>query len=209
MNLAWHYTTGEKFELILFCGYLKTTLSSHELRENERPVLWFSINQKWEQTASYRIVKDGKLIKSPMLENKEGVGGLVRLGYPHSQLLPWIELWKAAGIIPQMKRLLEKNAREDGSNQFHWMGTFNNISLADLVIETMNECNQWEAAQLSSFTRLTLEQAVKMAEEIGYDSAYVSTLRTSSRISDDEMQLNRQDGRLITAAVTADNRSKL
>ncbi len=182
MNLAWHYTTGEKFDLILFCGYLIVTSSSHELRENERAVSWFSMNQKWEQTASYRVVKDGKEIKLPMLENKEKVRGLVRLGYPHSQLLPWIELWKAAGIIPQMKRLLEKWGREDGSNPFHWMGSFNNIPLTDLVIETMNDRNQWEPAQLSSFTRITLEQAVKKAEEMNLNPKYISALKKSSRI---------------------------
>jgi hypothetical protein len=47
--LAWHYTTGQKFEQISASGMLIPGGIGAE--PSGTPVLWFSRNQHWEQTA--------------------------------------------------------------------------------------------------------------------------------------------------------------
>ena len=78
-----------------------------------------------------------------MLDMKKDEYGLVRLGYPLSKLVPWVELWKQARMEPSNKRHLERNGRNKGANPYHWFGSFESIPVGDLVIEEMNDDNQW------------------------------------------------------------------
>jgi len=170
IKYAWHYTTTEKFELIIKSGLLKTTLSLMPERRGERPIVWFTINQEWEPTTAYTY-RDNKPLT--MLENKQAGGGLVRLGYPlagipNYELIPWIELYKVAGIKPKFKNLLEKLGKNRGSNPYHWLGCFNDIPLESLIIQKMNDLNQWESAELSTFRVLTEEQVIQRRLKFGY-----------------------------------------
>lgn len=142
IKLAWHYTTGDAFLEIVKSGFLITT--SEHCPQHERPVLWFSMNQRWEPTAAKGIVENFQRRTASMQENKELGNGLVRFGYPHSKLIPWVELWKQVGILPAQKRGLEKAGREQGANPYHWYGCFHEIPVDQLVVEVMNDFDQWE-----------------------------------------------------------------
>jgi len=137
--LAWHYTTGGNFIDIMTSGILMTT--SENCPTHERPVLWFSLNPNWEPTAVKGIVENGRRRTATMQETKKLGGGLVRLGYPHSELIPWPKLAKEAGILSRNRKMLEKTGMEQGANPHHWCGSLFPISLDELVVEFMNE--QW------------------------------------------------------------------
>lgn len=147
-QLAWHYTTGELFTEIMESGLLMTT--SAGCPEHERPVLWFSMNQRWEPTANKAIIDDYGYRGLTMQETKEYGRGLVRFGFPYTQLVPWIKLWKEAGMLPEHKRALEKTGRKQGANPYHWHGVFRDIPVSEiLVVEVMNDKDQWERVQVS------------------------------------------------------------
>jgi hypothetical protein len=143
-QLAWHYTTAEKFALIIESGELRTTLSQVTERRQERPVLWFSMDQFWEGTVVYTREVNGRIKSCSMLETQTAGCGLVRLGYPMAKVIPWLELWKPARIKPNMKRFLEKAGREKGANPYHWFGCFSPVLLSELVVEVMNIGHTWE-----------------------------------------------------------------
>jgi hypothetical protein len=48
-GVVWHYTTGEKLNLIISTRALRPT--SAEIADGELPALWFSKEQIWEPTA--------------------------------------------------------------------------------------------------------------------------------------------------------------
>lgn len=54
-QLAWHYTTGEKFIEIVDSGFLLPT--ANYIASPELPVLWFSRNQKWEPTSRKMVME--------------------------------------------------------------------------------------------------------------------------------------------------------
>ena len=64
-----------------------------------------------------------------MRETKESGHGLVRFGFPQSELIPWVELWKQADIWPTHKQAMEKTGRRQGANPHHWHGYFQGIFL--------------------------------------------------------------------------------
>lgn len=54
VTIAWHYTTGKKAALILESGELRPT--NCNVPAGEKPVLWFSLRQSWEPSATKGIV---------------------------------------------------------------------------------------------------------------------------------------------------------
>jgi hypothetical protein len=142
IEYAWHYTTGECFIKIAESGVLE--LATAFLPEGEKPVLWFSINQKWEPTSGKGLIKNGghRALKT-MQENYEHGRGLARFGYPPDGLIPWVKL----PIRSETKRGLEKAGRLCGANPFHWMGALLPIDITDTVIEIMNNHGVWERIQ--------------------------------------------------------------
>ena len=111
-------------------------------------MLWFSTVQSWEPTASKGIVINGKYRTATMREMKELAGGLVRLGYPQSELTPWPRLAKEADIRSRDRKALEKVGKAMGANPLRWHGCFHSIPVSELVVEIMNEQDQWEPLQV-------------------------------------------------------------
>jgi len=144
-QLAWHYTTGDHFKEIVESGLLMTT--SAGCPDNERPIVWFSMNQWFEPTATKMVFENSRPRSLTMQETKTFFNGLVRFGYPPLKLIPWHDLPKLAGITRHVKRGLEKAGRLQGATPHHWMGSFQAISVDDLVIEVMNDQNQWQRVQ--------------------------------------------------------------
>ena len=190
-QLAWHYTTAEKFALIIESGELRTTLSQVFERRDEKPVLWFSMNQSWEGTVVYTQEVNGRIKSCSMMETKSAGCGLVRLGYPVAKVVPWLELWKLAGIKPNMKRFLEKAGREKGANPYHWFGCFGPLPLSELVVEVMNvECT-WETVSRG----LIVNNDGRTVKVEGDGMHYVSGANRC--FLSDEVTAKMHDGRFI------------
>jgi len=171
-NLAWHYTTGEKFELILASGFLKTSRPNMGGRQTERPLVWFTILQRWELSASYTGIRNGKLHIYSLKDTKEAGKGLIRLGYPQDSLIPWKDLRSEARISPSTQSIFIRERMVP----FQWMGCFTNIPVTDLIIEVFNNDNIWERRELSSFPVLSAEAAAERFTELGYSSQTAPTL---------------------------------
>jgi hypothetical protein len=77
--LAWHYTTERKFQHIIASGMLIPGGIGGE--STGTPVLWFSRNQHWEQTAGDECHEAGQPLRClTMRETHVANGGLVRFG---------------------------------------------------------------------------------------------------------------------------------
>ena len=49
MQVCWHYTVGERLARIIALGEIRTSTTG--VRASEKPVVWFSTNPVWENTA--------------------------------------------------------------------------------------------------------------------------------------------------------------
>lgn len=144
-ELAWHYTTGEKFILIVDSGMLLPT--DIGTMPPEKPVLWFSKHPYFEPTAQKTVVENGKMRRLPVTELFKAGSGLIRFGYPTARLFHGRSL-RAEARIPRIQwKVLEKVARKQGSNPEDWWGTTESLVIDDLVVEVMNESMEWQRVQ--------------------------------------------------------------
>ncbi len=142
--MAWHYTRGHGYREIIKSGFLKCADAG--ITKNEKPVLWFSINQLWEPTVNgAELVDGGKTIKFlTMFETWESQG-CFRFGIPSNHLIPWIELKKIANIPSKIKQGLEISALEIGSNPYQWYGCMQPMDITGMVIEVMKDFGKWQS----------------------------------------------------------------
>lgn len=85
--LAWHYTTGEFAVRIAEAGVLLPTDAF--IGPRERPVLWFSMEQDWEPTASKWCWQGSAVRKLDRWETCAAGRGLARFGIDPSKLIAW------------------------------------------------------------------------------------------------------------------------
>jgi len=137
--IAWHYTTGQKFERIARSRELRPP--SISFNPPERPILWFSLNQFWEQTANkaYRQ-EDGAIVQLDMLGTMEQGGGLVRVGVmvTDSRLHRWPRLAEEARMPEAVIEELSRVGVERGANPEDWAGMFTSVRLAECVIDVID-----------------------------------------------------------------------
>lgn len=142
--IAYHYTTGQKFELIKESGMLLP--ADIGMRPNEQPVLWFSSHPRYEPSALKPVADEyGNFIKLlNVKEMHELAGGLFRFGISTDKLKRGEELRKAAKITATVWRQLEKRGKKLKANPIDWFGYVGAMSLDDVSIEAMNEEMLWQ-----------------------------------------------------------------
>jgi hypothetical protein len=79
LEIAWHYTTLQKAHSIEADGKLRPATTG--VPANEKPILWFSLAQEWEPTATKGIVNKGtgenrNLTIAEMIEYTGGWAGM-------------------------------------------------------------------------------------------------------------------------------------
>jgi hypothetical protein len=135
---AWHYTTGEAFISIVESGVLRQATAF--VPKNQRPVLWFSLNQDYEPTAAKAIMSEDGTISFGNRESTRQLGrGLVRFGLDPKRLVTWRHLKKRAGIPSQLARALEASGRAIKARPDDWLGSFDAIGIEELVVEVWYE----------------------------------------------------------------------
>lgn len=143
--IAWHYTTGIKFQQIVESGFLLPT--SVYIEPGESPILWFSLNQDFEPTAvKAKKMADGKIVRCSKEETSHLGKGLVRFGYPSNRLTPWSLLWKKANMQRKTSRLLEATGYKQGAIPSQWMGCLDAIPINALKIEVWDK-GDWKCVQ--------------------------------------------------------------
>lgn len=140
--IAWHYTTGQKFLAIVESGYLKPT--NIDVKPPEKPILWFSLNQKWENTANKAILEaSGEIKRLSMMDTYKLGGGLVRFGIEPNMLNLGDELRRKASMSASLWRALWKEGLKQNAKPSEWCGTIKSIPIDELIIEVMNDDFVW------------------------------------------------------------------
>lgn len=144
LPVAWHYTIGLKLEAILKDGFIRQATAG--VPKGERPVVWLSQHPVFEPTARKLFVTpDGSARIVSVEENARLGGGLVRIGYPLCDLVPWPEIGVRAGIGRAMRRRLETIAIRQGATPAHWWGSLEPLAVNAGVVEVMNSSGRWIA----------------------------------------------------------------
>ena len=138
-TLAWHYTVGNHFLKIMESGYLRPT--DIGIEPGEKPILWFSTNQTWDQTACKAVLKDGKICRISKEETRNLGGGLYRFGMPIDRLHMWPKLVRKARMTPNVQRLLEIEGRKQGANPSEWCGLTSNPIAIDKIFAIQTEAD--------------------------------------------------------------------
>lgn len=142
MNL-YHYTVVNKLPLILDSGYL--ALTPKRPIEGESPLLWFSSNPVWEETANKgAYTTNGALIQLTKEETAHYCGGLARFklnSHLFPQILPWAEV-KNILVPPDLSKSLEFTAELYNSVPAQWFVSKSPISIKTLDLELYIN-NQW------------------------------------------------------------------
>ena len=140
-NLVWHYTTGEKFQLIARTGVLLPATAN--VPPGEKPILWFSAHPYFEPTARKAVHMCGGIHILDVPELYSRGGGLVRFGLQESSLMGWENLNKVSGMGRAQCRSLEAAGRRQGANPNDWHGCFDPVPLGSCAVEVMDENLKW------------------------------------------------------------------
>ncbi|MCF7979671.1 MAG: hypothetical protein K9L82_17015 [Chromatiaceae bacterium] len=140
--LVWHYTTGEKFLRIVEDGALMP--STIAVQPPEKPILWFSMAQDWEITASkFYLDEQGQRHKGNRETTRAQGRGLVRFGINPDRLHPWPKIARKARMDQRLVQGLERAATKDGANPRDWLGTTKAILLDQIARIEVEENGAW------------------------------------------------------------------
>lgn len=141
--IAWHYTTGQKFERIKQTGILLP--ADIGVEPPEQPILWFSTHPRYEPSAMKPLGDSkGNVIRMLTLDElHEMGGGLYRLGYPINRLKCGENLRKAAKMSSIWWRRLHKGAANLKADPADWWGQVGPMSLSEVTVETMDSNKRW------------------------------------------------------------------
>ncbi len=140
--LAWHYTLGIHLLPILESGHL-LPMDTPDTPASESPLVWFSLNTRYEPSAAKSLVLDG-VTQAPTLAVMRQLGnGIYRLGLTPRQLLTGQALRRQARIGKERWVAISAQAQACGANTGEWYGSVNPVPAADCVIEVLNAQDQW------------------------------------------------------------------
>jgi hypothetical protein len=126
-GVVWHYTPGIRLREIVRSGFIKRADAG--VVGGERPAVWFTRSESWEETANKMIPLQGGGYCFGTRESTEQIWkGLFRIGVS-SETAPisWIGFGKQSGISVASKNALTKTAKRAGSNVYDWCVTFDEV----------------------------------------------------------------------------------
>ena len=145
-SFAWHYTTGQKLDLILRSGAILPTTA--KVPPHEQPVAWFSASPQWEPTAT-KYPAAGKL---GQLMTASAQGGLARIQVPTSVAPHRIQdLPRLAGTTPEDWLGLVLAGLDLGADPGSWRFTLSPVPIALFsVVEFLDlATDRWHAVDLA------------------------------------------------------------
>ena len=141
-QLRWHYTVRQRLDGLLRAGVLP--LATAGLPAGERPVVWFSSNQLWEETANQAWQRPDGTINPG---NKEAThllgGGLARIGVlPETAPHDWKAFKALSGIKAAKARGMYGAGIGAGARPGEWFVSFEPVPRSQwLAVEV------WDGAQ--------------------------------------------------------------
>jgi len=131
--IVYHYTTRDCAVQIINSGSIIPATAN--VPDSEKPVVWFSSNKTWEQTANKALRLPNGSTRS--LTFPEMVRfQLVRFAMPSDTLLTWPQIIESAGISDDMAAGLSRAARKQGAKPSEWFGSLSPVPVGGLLMET-------------------------------------------------------------------------
>lgn len=123
----WHYTIGTRMKMILRDRLIK--LATANVPAGERPVVWFSTNPAWEETANKGIMTEaGNRVGLTKQETAERGKGLYRIAVSSDTASFNIyEFRKRSGVSSKMWKGLFLRAEQCGSVPTEWRVSFDPV----------------------------------------------------------------------------------
>ena len=130
---VFHYAPLTRLDVIVNSGYLRP---SNAGASSERPLLWFSSNQKWEPTATKMLITPLGL-KALSFEQQASRFGCIRFGLDKDdlRLMSWKQACDVGEIKRDARRAMELYGRKRGAKSEHWHAVCANVSLSDMTFE--------------------------------------------------------------------------
>jgi hypothetical protein len=122
-GLIWHYTVGLRLNYILKDRCIRPATDAVPI--GERPAVWFSANQLWEETANMAILVDefGNMRRRSKVETHNNGGGGVRIGVaPETAPHDWNDYKRLSNIHPK-----DANAIAQQYRPWEWFVSFENV----------------------------------------------------------------------------------
>ena len=138
-KLVWHYTYGDVLPQIMADGFLRRT--DRYIGLGEKPILWFSTNQFWEETFFKGQVQDDGSVEDLGFAAMINAGiVLYRIGVaPETVPLTWADLKEmsreASGLV--------RSAREWHANPREWRGTFDRVPRDKWLAVEVQQKGRW------------------------------------------------------------------
>jgi hypothetical protein len=145
-SFAWHYTTGQKLNLILRSGAILPTTA--RVPHHEKPVAWFSTSPTWEPTCT-KVPIPGKL---GQIMTASAQGGLARIQVPASAAPHRIQdLPRLAGTTPEDWLGLVLAGLELGADPGSWRFTLSSVPVSLFsVVEFFDfATDRWHAVDIA------------------------------------------------------------
>lgn len=139
----WHYTTGAKILSIMSDGVIKPATAG--LKAGERPAVWFSSNENWEETANKLWGDDlGNVRALNREETAEYADGLFRIEAGSDlPLHDWQAFKRLSGIKPKIAQRIYKSGISVGARPGQWFVSFDPVPISKCQgIETWNS-GEW------------------------------------------------------------------
>ena len=127
-TILWHYTCGDRLELIQKSGEIRPAIAGIE--KGERPAVWFSSNPVWEETANKLLMDSltGQVRSLTKQETHEYAGGLARIAVsPETAPINWDRFSSESGASTKMLAGLRKAAYSMGSRPSQWFVSFSSV----------------------------------------------------------------------------------
>ena len=143
VTTKWHYTTGQKFRLIVESGEISPATAF--VPKGERPIVWFSTAPDWEPTANKAWQNsDGTIVSLDRELTAQLAGGLVRFGIaPETAPHDWHVLKELSGMSSETARGLYRVAIQQGSLPDQWWGTFDAVPCSKWIAVQVHQDGQW------------------------------------------------------------------
>lgn len=143
--MVYHYAPWAYLPAIVQHGALRP---SNARADGEVPLLWFSLNQHWEPTATKVWENKAGTILQMTFRQQVSQVGCIRFGLDDQdpRLLDWKQACKAAGTGRNERRAMENAGKKLGAKPEDWFATLMSVQLADLRFQVfLNE--QWLDAE--------------------------------------------------------------
>jgi hypothetical protein len=141
-QLLWHYTTQQSLAEILRDGFIK--LATDGVPAREKPAVWFSSNQEWEETVNQTYQTAMGRVWCTREELSLRRGGLARIGVlPSTATDDWCSYRAKSGILPIEAEQLCVNGRKAGASPDQWFVSFEPVGSNHWVAVELWEGQQW------------------------------------------------------------------